>query len=69
MKVDRISLSRDCVDLDPPASESDAAVGCGMRQGFPLSDEKQGMGAARGVSRSTQSWDELTRSPHIRLFV
>lgn len=26
-QVDRICLSRDCVDLDPHASDSDAAVG------------------------------------------
>jgi hypothetical protein len=58
-QVDRISLSRDCVDLDPPTSGSDADVGCSKTGGFPKRRRlgyRKPQGDAPGTARPTLGW-------------
>ena len=50
-RVDRICLARDCADLDPPASDSDAGMGRRILLAFPLNGERQGMEAMRIARR------------------
>ena len=57
-QVDRVSLSRHCVDLDPPANGSDADLGCSKTEGFPKRRRlgyRKPQGDAPGTARPTYS--------------